>query len=146
MKESGVRILMLGERTMAPSSLLVRLLRKGCDCWFAESAHDGMKLFQEHKFQLILNTGRIPEAIHMLPALAGSHCTVFSAFPVEHGYWWLPIMYLGRECLGAPAMRTAEFLDALDRTVVQIRVTQLTATPPPSGTPRFIPNMERLAS
>jgi hypothetical protein len=57
----------------------------------------------------------------MLPRLGGSNCSVFSAFPVERGCWWLPMMYIGRECLGVPAMRTAEFLALLDDTVKSIR-------------------------
>lgn len=145
MEKSPVRVLMLGERTMAPSSLLARLLRNGCVCRFAESPHDGIDLFREYKFHLILNTGPIPHATQMLPVLAGSQCSVFSSFPVERGCWWLPIMYIGKECFGSTAMRTAEFLKVLDRTLAQIRVTQLTVAPTLSERARFIPGMERLA-
>ncbi len=121
MQHYGVRVLMLGEKTMAPSLLLVRLVRSACHCSFAASADDAIKLFEEHKFHMVLSTGPVQQAMRMLPVLARSDCTVFSAFPVENGCWWLPVMQMGQECLGTAAMRTAEFVNLLDETVARIQ-------------------------
>jgi hypothetical protein len=34
---------------------------------------------------------------------------VFYSLRVEEGYWWLPVLRLGKECLGTPALRGGEF-------------------------------------
>jgi hypothetical protein len=56
MNESSVRVLMLGEKVMAPSRLLQRC---DCDCWFAGSADAGIELFEKHNFQVVLSTGAV---------------------------------------------------------------------------------------
>ncbi|HTZ75892.1 MAG TPA: hypothetical protein VMB47_18390 [Candidatus Aquilonibacter sp.] len=120
MHKPSIRVLILGERHTAPSRLLTRLQRSACECWFAESAEAGAELFDKHAFHVILSIGPVHDAVQILARLSGSDCTVFSAFPVERGCWWLPIMYMGEECLGAPAMRTAEFLTLLDQALESI--------------------------
>lgn len=112
---------MLGEKTIAPSWLLRHLERSACECWSAESADRAVTLFKKHKFHLILNTGPIAEAVHLIPQLAKSSCSIFSAFLVENGCWWLPMMYIGRECFGTSALRTPEFLMVLDDNLQYIR-------------------------
>jgi hypothetical protein len=114
MSDPAVRVLMLGEKAIAPSWLLRHLEQRACDCWSAESADRAVALFEKHNFQLILNFGPIAEAVRMLPRLRKSDCSIFSAFLVEQGCWWLPMMQMGRECFGTSALRTAEFLTLLD--------------------------------
>ncbi|HKQ87358.1 MAG TPA: hypothetical protein VJS43_11395 [Candidatus Acidoferrales bacterium] len=121
MNDPAVRVLMLGEKAIAPSWLLRRLEQNACACWSTESADHAVTLFEKHKFQLILNTGPIAEAVRILPRLGKSDCSFFSAFLVEHGCWWLPMMYIGRECFGASALRTSEFLTVLDDNLQYIR-------------------------
>ena len=48
-------------------------------------------------------------------ALAGSHASLFYAFPVEYDCWWLPVLRNGRNCYGAPAFRRNEFAAELGR-------------------------------
>jgi len=115
-----IRVLILGEKNTAPSRLLTRLQKSACECWFAGSADTGAELFEKQCFQVVLSIGPVHDAVQMLSRVAGSDCSVFSAVPVERGCWWLPIMYMGEECLGAPAMRTAEFLALLDQALQHI--------------------------
>lgn len=121
MNDLVIRVLMLGEKAIAPSWLSRHLEQSACDCWSTESADRAVALFERHKFQLILNTGSIAEAVRMLPLLGKSDCSMFSAFLVEHGCWWLPMMYMGRECFGTSALRTPEFLSVLDDNLQYIR-------------------------
>jgi hypothetical protein len=115
MNNHPVRVLILGETNTAPSRLLTRLQKSACECWFAKSADRGAELLDKYGFEVILSIGPVHDALQMVSRLAGSECSIFSAFPVERGCWWLPIMYMGEECLGAPAMRTGEFLALLDQ-------------------------------
>lgn len=146
MKKPMVRVLMLGEKAIAPSALLGPLARNACTCWFAASANDGIELFERHNFHVVLSSGPIREAMRMLPAMAGSHCNAFSAFPVERGSWWLPMMHLGRECIGAPAMRTAEFVKVLDEVLAQIRMKEPAAATSSLERSYFMPLLDGLAS
>jgi hypothetical protein len=52
--------------------------------------------------------------------LSGSRTTLFYALPVENGCWWVPILRVGEECFGVPALRPTEFAGALDEVLEQI--------------------------
>ena len=67
------------------------------------------------RFRLILNvdTGRFTR--QALSELDFAARDIFSAFPVENGAWWLPVVRNGRRCLEAPALRSGEFGKLLDR-------------------------------
>src|ERR1017187_6627951 len=49
MSQGTVRVLLLGETARASSHLLWHLERRGCYCWFATSAEQGVALFNKHK-------------------------------------------------------------------------------------------------
>jgi len=44
--------------------------------------------------------------------MTGSPTSLFFCLAVQDSYWWLPAVTQGTECLGAPALRPAEFARA----------------------------------
>ena len=109
MSQEAVRVLLLGETARASSHLLWHLEQRGCYCWIASSADQSIALYKKHRFPLILSTNPMRQATQMISLLGRSNCTVFYAYPVENGCWWLPLMKDGQKCLGAPALRPSEF-------------------------------------
>ena len=45
----------------------------------------------------------------IVAGLKGSGASLFYAYPVESGCWWLPAMVRGQDCHGSPAFRASEF-------------------------------------
>ena len=121
MSQEAVRVLLLGECARGSSNLLWHLGQRGCRCWFAASAEEAVALFHEYKFHLILSTSPVHQATQMVSLLGRSNCSVFYAYPVEQGCWWLPLMNRGQKCFGAPALRPSEFADVLDQELERIR-------------------------
>jgi len=121
MSQKAVRVLLLGECTRGSSHLLWYLGQCGCHCWFAASAAEAVALFHQCKFHLILSTSPVHQATQMMSLLGRSNCSVFCAYPVEQGCWWLPLMDGGQKCFGAPGLRPSEFADVLDQKLERIR-------------------------
>ena len=121
MSQEAVRVLLLGECARGFSNLLWHLGQRGCRRWFAASAEEAVALFHEYKFHLILSTSPVHQATQMVSLLGRSNCSVFYAYPVEQGCWWLPLMNRGQKCFGAPALRPSEFARALDQELERIR-------------------------
>jgi hypothetical protein len=127
MSQEAINVLLLGEYAKGASCLLWHLERHGCQCWFAASAEKALELFHQYNFQLILSTHSVHQAAQMVSLLGRSKCSVFCAYPVEQGCWWLPLMNSGQKCLGAPALRPREFADVLDQKLKEIRARHFTA-------------------
>lgn len=127
MSQAAVRVLLLGEWARGSPHLLWHLEQRGCRCWFATSAKEALELFHQYKFQLILSTSPVHQATQTISLLGRSNCSVFYAYPVEQGCWWLPLMNSGQKCLGAPALRPSEFADVLDQKLKEIRARHFTA-------------------
>jgi len=139
MNQEGIKVLLLGESAMGASLLLRRLEQRGCRCWFAVSPEEGIDLFNQHVFHLILNTGPVGRANSMIALLGEANCSVYCAYPVEDSCLWLPLMDHGRKCLGAPALRPSEFLVVLDDLITEIESEQLVALQSaPAALPRRI--------
>ena len=120
MSQRSVRVLVLGESEKGSSYLARFLEQRGCNCWFAKSVEEGLKLFESYKFQLVLSTRPLRLANAMIAQLGESSCSVFHCEPVEDGCWWLPLVDHGKRCFGAPALRPSEFVSALGQIVSEI--------------------------
>jgi hypothetical protein len=131
MNQGSVKVLLLGESEIGSSFLLRRLEQRGCRCWYARSAEEGFALFDRHGFHLILSTSPLRKANPLLALLGESNCTVYYCYPVEDSCWWLPLMHHGQKCLGAPALRPSEFVDALDQMVREIQLEGMAAAKEP---------------
>jgi len=127
MSREVVRVLLLGECAREASHLLWHLGQRGCHCCFAASAAEAVALLHQYKFHLILGTSPVHQATRMVSLLGRSKCSVFCAYPVEQGCWWLPLMNGGKKCFGAPALRPSEFAGVLDQKLKEIRVRHFTA-------------------
>jgi hypothetical protein len=127
MNQESVRVLLLGECAKGSSHLLWHLEQRGCHCSFAASAEEAVALFHQCKVHLILSTSPVHQATKIVSLLGRFNCSVFYAYPVEQGCWWLPLMNSGQKCFGAPALRPSEFADALDQKLKEIRARHFTA-------------------
>jgi hypothetical protein len=120
-----VRVLLVGEEPR--EFFLSRQLfeRSDCQCHFAKSEREIAEMLIATEFDIVLSTHRISGgSIHRLVALlSGSRASVFYSLRVEEGYWWLPVLRLGKECLGTPALRGGEFVHVLDQLLMRIKST-----------------------
>jgi len=127
MSQDVVRVVFLGKSARGASHLLWHLRQRGCHCSFAASAEEAVALFHQCKVHLILSTSRVHQATKIVSLLGRFNCSVFYAYPVEQGCWWLPLMNSGQKCFGAPALRPSEFADVLDQKLKEIRARHFTA-------------------
>jgi len=117
-----IRVLLVGDSTEVFSSCRRRLVASGCHCEFAECEREVWNVLQQRQFDIVLSVHRGRRGTESLGALlSGSRTTLFYALPVEKGCWWVPILKVGEECFGAPALRPTEFANALDEVLEQIK-------------------------
>lgn len=118
-----VRVLLVGDSPKVFSSCRRRLETNGCHCEFAECEREVWNVLQERQFDIVLSVHKSRSVrLESLGALlSGSRTTLFYALLVERGSWWVPILKIGEECFGVPALRPTEFVTALDEVVEQIK-------------------------
>jgi hypothetical protein len=121
---SKIRVLLVGHRTDVFSSCRRHLEANGCHCEFAECEREVWNVLKQGQFDIVLSVhrGRSTHTESLGALLSGSRSTLFYALPIEKGCWWVPILKAGKECFGAPALRPAEFAEALDEVLEQIKV------------------------
>lgn len=102
-----------------------QLESKGCRCHFAKSRRGLEELLNRKQFDIVHRMRRLEGSSTdwLCAALSGSRTTLFYALPVEVGCWWVPILKVGRDCFGTPALRPREFFDVLNEIVDEIRTT-----------------------
>ena len=124
--ETGsVEVLLVGDGPQVFSLSQRHLERKACRCHFARSQRGLEELLNQKQFDIVLTMHRIEgrSTDWLGAALSGSRTTLFYALPVEVGCWWVPVLRVGTDCFGAPALRPREFSDVLNEIVHEIRVT-----------------------
>jgi len=126
--KSGVEVLLAGDGRHAFSLSQRHLERRGCRCHFTKSQRGLKDLVNQKKFDIVLTMLRIEgSSIDWLgAALSGSRASLFYMLPVEVGCWWVPVLRVGLDCLGSPALRHGEFFDALNVIVDEIRAVAAT--------------------
>jgi hypothetical protein len=122
-----VRVLLAGDSQQVFSLSRRTLERKGCQCHFARSQRELEQLLKRTEFDIVLTMHRIKgrSAGSLGALLSGSRTTLFYALPVEVGCWWVPVLRIGAECVGAAALRPHGFCDVLDELVEEIRAAVL---------------------
>jgi hypothetical protein len=118
-----IRVLLVGD---SPQSFFLHqkhLERNGCKCEFAESERTAWEMLGRRQFDLVLSLhpNRRASSPSLGVLLSGSQTTLFYALRVEVGYWWVPMLRLGEECLGAPVLRPGEFANSLNELLEEIR-------------------------
>jgi hypothetical protein len=108
------------------------LERNGCECEFAECERTAWEVLERRQFDLVLSLhpGRGTNSPSLGVLLSGSRTTLYYALRVEVGYWWVPILRLGKECFGAPVVRPSEFANELDEVLKEIRAQATWSTNP----------------
>ena len=106
---SGPRVLLIGQRTNWGASLIATLEESGCTVSFARVLEEISRPIEREEFDLILVGSDCRHEMHLVPALRGSHTSVFYVCPVEDSCWWVPALRFGEICYGSSAMRPGEF-------------------------------------
>ena len=126
LNENGsVEVLLVGDGPQAFSTFPGYLERKGCRCHFAKSRQKLEELLNQKQFDIVLTMPRIEGSSTdwLVASLWGSRSTLFCVVRVEVSCWWVPLLRVGVECFGAPALRPRDFSDALNGIVAEIRGT-----------------------
>ena len=121
MEQEAIRVLLIRETEHGCSNLRRKLESRGCHCRFGSSFLEAAELFGKNSFHLVISTIPFHQYDQLLIKLSELPSTVFQCCQVEDGYWWLPLVRHGEECLGQPALRAGEFLAAFDQIVAEIR-------------------------
>jgi hypothetical protein len=123
MDTQTIDVLLIRNGQSGHSPLSNRLERRGCQCRFATSSQDIGTLLAGHHFDLVLGPVRLDgDSLYpLMSQLQSSRTTLFYYLIVEHGCWWLPAVWLGADCFGAPAIHNREFVTVLDETLEAIR-------------------------
>lgn len=106
------RILVIGDANTRPISLMDQLKYWGAEYRFASSRADASGLLGFQQFDLVFSRLRLPDAtaLDLVSLVGGKRIDLFSYIPAEDGFWWLPLVRSGRECVGERAMQPSEFL------------------------------------
>ena len=111
-----IRVLLIGDSAQMFSLALRGLKEVGCECYFAESREEMAWQLRHTQFDIVLSTRTLQGAGTggLGGLLWGRRSSLFYALRVEGDCWWLPVLQRGQECFGRPALRTCEFMSALD--------------------------------
>src|SRR5713226_2209227 len=128
-KESNV--LLVGKRMSGASRLAEWLERLGCEYRITASYQEARTMLETRRFDVVLSETDLPDgnAYRLISALRGSPASLFFCLAVEDSYWWLPAVTQGRECLGVPALRPAEFAEVLEETIFELKAAAVTSRP-----------------
>lgn len=122
-RAGNVAALLVGDSPQAFSLCQQRLESKGCRCNRARSHHDLKAPLTRKQFDIVLAIYPIERNTKngLAVLLSGSRITLFYALPVEEGCWWVPVLRIGHECIGEPALRPHEFSIVLDVIVKELK-------------------------
>ena len=115
MNERVVNVLVVDENQVEFSLLSHHLEKRGGRCRFASSNAEAARLFSEQPFDLVLCSDRMAGIHILISSLIGSPASLFCSDTGEASCWWLPAVLRGKRCLGAPALRSSEFVKVLDQ-------------------------------
>jgi hypothetical protein len=120
---SAIRVLLVGDSPQAFFHHQKHLEKNGCECEFVESERTAWEMLGRRQFDLVLSLhpSRAASCPSLGVLLSGSQTTLFYALRVEVGYWWVPVLRLGKECFGATVLRPDEFANLLDVLLKEIR-------------------------
>jgi hypothetical protein len=118
-----VKVLLIGDNAQVFSLSLPRLEEDSCECYFAKSQEEVACLLEHTQFDIVLSTRTLrgTGTGGLGGLLWGGRSSLFYALRVEIDCWWLPVLQRGQECFGRPALRTSEFMSALDDVIREIK-------------------------
>ncbi len=124
-------VLLVGKNMSGALRLVEWLRRLGCGSYIVASYQEARTLLEAQRFDVVLSETSLPDgnAYGLMSALRGSPASLFFCLAVEDSYWWLPAVTQGRECLGVPALRPAEFAEVLEETIFELTGAAVTSRP-----------------
>ncbi len=123
-----VKVLVVDEKLQEPCAYRRILERNDCQCLFASSQKEVAAMSDLRTVDIVLSSLNIPgRSIHWLIALlSGTRASAFCSLRLEESYWWVPVLQLGKECLGTPAFPPSGFAAVFDQLVEEIRSNTMT--------------------
>jgi hypothetical protein len=124
---SVIRVLLVGDKLQFFFLCQQHLERNRCECEFAECEQAVWETLGQRRFDIVisLHSNRGTSSPSLAALLSGTPTTLFYALRLEVGCWWVPLLRLGEECFGAPALRPGEFASALEDVVKKIRTSSI---------------------
>ena len=124
-------VLLVGNNMSRAFRLVEWLQSLGCEYHIAASYQEARTLLETHRFDVVLSETDLSDgnAYRLIASVRESPASLFFCLAVQDSYWWLPAVTQGRECLGAPALRPAEFARVLQEILFELTVAAV--TPPP---------------
>ena len=110
------RTLLIGRDTSWGIPLLRALVRFGSEFSFVQPLRVTPEFIRKGSYTLILIDSTVPmgQRKQLVCGMVGSEASVFYAYPVENGCWWVPVLLSGEDCYGSPAFRTEQLLTELE--------------------------------
>jgi hypothetical protein len=118
-----VKILVVDQKLQEPCAYRRIVERNDCLCLFASSPEEVAAMADLRSVDIVLSSLKIPgKSVHWLIALlSGTRASAFYSLRLEESYWWVPVLKLGKECLGTPAFPASGFAGVFDQLVEEIR-------------------------
>jgi hypothetical protein len=110
------RSLLVGRDTSWGFPLLRSLVRFGSEFSFVQPLRVTAEFVRKGAYTLILIDSTVPmgQRKQLVCGMVGSDASIFYAYPVENGCWWVPVLLSGEDCYGSPAFRTDQLLAELE--------------------------------
>jgi hypothetical protein len=104
-------VLLVGRNTPWASPLFRLIAKCGAEPVFASPRSATSEYVRKSGHALVLLESSVPpeHRKQLVSDLLGSGVSLFYAYPVEIGCWWLPALLYGKDCHGSPAFRAREF-------------------------------------
>ena len=118
-----VNILLVGSRWRELEVFRHLTGRTDRRCFFAESGQELADLPNLREIDIIFDAIKSPGKgiSRLVELLSGSRTSAFYSLRVEAGYWWVPVVRYGTNCLGTAAFRPADFAEVFEELVREIR-------------------------
>jgi hypothetical protein len=119
---AGPGVLLVGRSTPWLSALCVAIEQCGAEPVIVSPLGVTSESVKEsgHVLVLLGSCVRPEKRRQLVGELRGSDVSLFYAFPVETGCWWLPALRHGQDCHGEAGFRASEFLVELRTMLLEI--------------------------
>ena len=116
------RSLLVGRDTSWGTPLLRSLVKFGSEFSFVPALRVAAEFVRKGRYTLILIDSTVPmgQRKQLVCGMVGSEASIFYAYPVENGCWWVPVLLSGEDCYGSPAFRTDQLLVELEHILREV--------------------------
>lgn len=113
--ESTVIVLLVGRSANSTFVLRDHLQKLGYRVSALHSCEAALQCLRQARFDIVLSEFLLSGATtyELLRQLRGKQSSLFFYIPVEDDSWWIPALSEGRDCLGAPAIRSSQLAKTL---------------------------------